>query len=39
VKDLNAGSGIEFQKRGMHTLRGVPGGWELFAAKTTEAAG
>jgi pimeloyl-ACP methyl ester carboxylesterase len=39
VKDLTAGSGIEFQGRGMHALRGVPGDWELFAAKTTEAAG
>ena len=32
VKDLTAGSGIEFQERGAHTLRGVPGEWELFAA-------
>ena len=39
VKDLTAGSGIEFQGRGTHVLRGVPGDWELFAAKTTEAAG
>jgi pimeloyl-ACP methyl ester carboxylesterase/class 3 adenylate cyclase len=39
VKDLTAGSGIAFQERGMHALRGVPGDWELFAAKTTEAAG
>lgn len=39
VKDLTAGSGIEFQARGTHALRGVPGDWELFAAKTTEAAG
>jgi class 3 adenylate cyclase len=33
VKDLTAGSGIEFLGRGMHTLRGVPGKWELFAAE------
>jgi class 3 adenylate cyclase len=39
VKDLTAGSGIEFQGRGTHPLRGVPGEWELFAAKTTEATG
>jgi pimeloyl-ACP methyl ester carboxylesterase/class 3 adenylate cyclase len=39
VKDLTAGSGIEFEGRGTHALRGVPGDWELFAAKTTEAAG
>jgi hypothetical protein len=28
---------IEFQERGTHALRGVPGDWKLFAA--TEAAG
>jgi class 3 adenylate cyclase len=39
VKDLTAGSGIEFEEHGMHALKGVPGDWELFAAKTTEAAG
>jgi class 3 adenylate cyclase len=38
VKDLTAGSEIEFQRRGTHVLRGVPGEWDLFAAKTTEAA-
>jgi class 3 adenylate cyclase len=32
VKDLTAGSGIEFAERGSHALRGVPGEWELFAA-------
>jgi class 3 adenylate cyclase len=32
VKDLTAGSGIAFGERGLHTLRGVPGEWELFAA-------
>jgi pimeloyl-ACP methyl ester carboxylesterase len=36
VKDLTAGSGIAFDARGTHALRGVPGDWELFAAKTTE---
>lgn len=30
VKDLVAGSGIEFQDRGVHTLKGVPGEWRLF---------
>lgn len=30
VKDLIAGSGIEFQDRGMHTLKGVPGEWHLY---------
>ena len=32
VKDLTAGSGIEFEPRGTHELRGVPGEWEVFAA-------
>ncbi len=32
VKDLTAGSGIEFEERGTHALRGVPGEWEVFAA-------
>jgi class 3 adenylate cyclase len=30
VKDLVAGSGLEFTDRGVHTLRGVPGEWRLF---------
>lgn len=30
VKDLVAGSGIEFEDRGMHVLKGVPGEWRLF---------
>jgi pimeloyl-ACP methyl ester carboxylesterase len=32
VKDLVAGSGLEFHDRGAHVLRGVPGEWMLFAA-------
>jgi class 3 adenylate cyclase/pimeloyl-ACP methyl ester carboxylesterase len=32
VKDLVLGSGIEFDDRGMHTLKGVEGEWHLFAA-------
>jgi len=32
VKDLVAGSGIEFDDRGEHTLKGVPGTWNLFSA-------
>jgi pimeloyl-ACP methyl ester carboxylesterase len=32
VKDLVAGSGIRFQGRGTHTLKGIPGEWTLFAA-------
>jgi class 3 adenylate cyclase len=31
VKDLVAGSGIAFQDRGEHTLKGVPGAWQLYA--------
>jgi class 3 adenylate cyclase len=31
VKDLVAGSGIEFEPRGAHTLKGVPDEWRLFA--------
>jgi len=32
VKDLVAGSGITFEDRGRHVLKGVPDEWELFAA-------
>jgi class 3 adenylate cyclase len=32
VKDLVAGSGIRFESRGVQTLKGVPGEWNLFAA-------
>jgi class 3 adenylate cyclase len=31
VTDLVAGSGISFADRGEHTLKGVPGAWNLFA--------
>jgi pimeloyl-ACP methyl ester carboxylesterase len=31
VKDLVAGSGIEFRERGATELKGVPGEWRLFA--------
>jgi class 3 adenylate cyclase len=34
VKDLVAGSGIEFEDRGTHELKGVPGQWRLYAATT-----
>jgi class 3 adenylate cyclase len=33
VKDLVAGSGIQFADRGSHALRGVPSEWRLFAAR------
>jgi len=32
VRDLVAGSGLCFESRGTHTLKGVPGEWPLFAA-------
>ncbi len=31
VKDLVAGSGLRFEERGEHELKGVPGRWRLFA--------
>jgi class 3 adenylate cyclase len=33
VKDLVAGSGINFIERGEHELKGVPGAWRLFAVE------
>jgi class 3 adenylate cyclase len=35
VKDLVVGSGIEFEDRGTHTLKGVPGEWRLYASQTS----
>jgi class 3 adenylate cyclase len=32
VRDLVAGSGLEFADRGEHELKGVPGTWRLYAA-------
>ena len=34
VKDLVAGSGIQFADRGVHTLKGVPGEWRVFAVES-----
>ena len=31
VKDLVVGSGMAFAGRGAHTLKGVPGEWQLYA--------
>jgi class 3 adenylate cyclase len=31
VKDLVAGSGIAFEERGEHELKGIPGEWRLYA--------
>jgi len=33
VKDLVAGSGLRFRDRGVHSLKGVPGEWRVFAAE------
>jgi class 3 adenylate cyclase len=33
VTDLVAGSGIEFEDRGTHALKGVPGEWQLYAVR------
>jgi class 3 adenylate cyclase len=33
VKDLVAGSGLEFEDRGPHELKGVPGEWRLYAVR------
>jgi class 3 adenylate cyclase len=33
VRDLVAGSGIEFADRGLHELKGIPGEWRLFAVQ------
>ncbi|MEA2023978.1 MAG: adenylate/guanylate cyclase domain-containing protein [Actinomycetota bacterium] len=33
VKDLVVGSGIEFEDRGTHSLKGIPDKWQIFAAK------
>ena len=30
VKDLVAGSGIEFRDRGVRDLKGIPGEWRLY---------
>jgi class 3 adenylate cyclase len=35
VRDLVAGSGIEFKDRGRHALKGVPGEWHLLMAESS----
>ncbi len=37
VRDLVAGSGLEFADRGSHELKGVPGTWQLYAAAAAPA--
>jgi class 3 adenylate cyclase len=38
VRDLAAGSGIDFEDRGTKTLMGVPGEWHLYAARLSDRA-
>ena len=33
VKDLSVGSGIVFEDRGIHALKGIPDRWQLYAAR------
>jgi class 3 adenylate cyclase len=33
VKDLVAGSGLDFEDRGEHELKGVPGEWRLYSVR------
>jgi class 3 adenylate cyclase len=35
LRDLVIGSGLEFEDRGAHSLKGVPGEWHLFAVAST----
>jgi class 3 adenylate cyclase len=39
VKDLVAGSGLRFEDRGMHALKGIPDPWHLFAVDQASARG
>ena len=36
LRDLVIGSGLEFDDRGAHQLKGVPGEWRLFAVASTD---
>ena len=36
VRDLVLGSGLRFRDRGSHSLKGVPGNWQLFAVERPE---
>ena len=33
VKDLVAGSGLAFDDRGSHELKGIPGKWQLYSVQ------
>ena len=38
VRDLVAGSGLEFSDRGTHELKGIPGEWRLYAVNPSSGA-
>jgi class 3 adenylate cyclase len=38
VRDLAAGSGVDFEDRGTTKLKGVPGEWHLYAARLSDRA-
>ena len=35
VRDLTIGSGLDFQDRGEHELKGIPGTWQLFVLESS----
>jgi class 3 adenylate cyclase len=35
VKDLVAGSGLSFEDRGIHELKGIPGRWQVYAVASS----
>ena len=37
VKDLVAGSGLVFEDRGAHSLKGVPDRWQVYGVATAGA--
>ena len=39
LRDLVIGSGLEFDDRGAHQLKGVPGEWQLFGGRVSVAVG
>ena len=39
VRDLVAGSGIDFEDRGLHELKGIPGEWRLYGVASAAGAG
>jgi class 3 adenylate cyclase len=39
LRDLVIGSGLEFDDRGTHELKGVPGEWRLFAGASRMSSG